>query len=393
MTSPLAQDLRTAWLRMLAKWWHHYNHEFLRDALAIPVIELSQSDERLGAWDRGFRRIMISALHVERDPWGQVLDTLRHEMAHQFVDEVLRPAGESAHGAAFSSACERLRCSASARSRPSHGEDRGIAGEGLRGAAGEGLRGAAGEGLRIAGEGPQEERVIRLVQKLLSLAQSPNENEAQAAMRKARRLLLEYNIELVQDNAARQFERRQLGEVKGRHPAWELWVAMLLSDFFFVEVLWAHSYDAPADRSGTVLEIYGTRTNLAMAEYVYSFLTGLLPRLWDQYRVQQLLGDNRERMRFFAGVVQGFHEKLTLESRREQQRQAEAVTTALVWHGDQQLRAYYHHHNPRITTRMTGGVAATDAFHHGVAQGRQVTIHQPVEQAAGLGGYLKEARG
>ena len=370
MTSPLAQDLRTAWLRTLARWWKHYNREFLRDALRIPVIELSSGHERLGAWDRTHRRILISVMHVEVDPWGQVLDTLRHEMAHQFVDEILQPEGESAHGAAFAQTCERLRCQATARARQS---------------------GPGPTANGIAGDGPQEERVIRLVRKLLSLSQSPNENEAQAAMRKARRLLLKYNVDLVQEDGQRNYDRHLLGQVKGRHPAWELWVAMLLSDFFFVEVLWAHSYEAARDRPGTVLEIYGTRTNLAMAEYVFDFLEGLLPRLWERYRQEQDLQDNRERMRFYAGVAQGFHEKLALEARLEKEREIDEDTTALVWNGDQQLQAFYHYHNPRIVTRTTGGVAATDAFHHGVAQGRRVTIHQPVEKASGFGGYLQKA--
>ncbi|MEC8993319.1 MAG: DUF2786 domain-containing protein [Candidatus Latescibacterota bacterium] len=373
MTGPPAPDLRNAWLHTLVKWWKHYNHEFLRDALRLPIIELSDGEMTLGAWDGSHRRLMISARHIHEDAWTSVLDTLRHEMAHQYVDEVLKPEYETAHGPAFASACERLRCEVVARSR------------------------SASSNTALAGD--QEERVIRLVRKLLSLAESPNENEAQAAMRKARRLLLEYNINLVRSDQQRQFDRRPLGDVKGRHPAWELWVAMLLSDFFFVEVLWAHSYDANNDRAGTVLEIYGTRTNLEMADYVYGFLEGLLPRLWDRYRQEQGLSDNRERMRFYAGVAQGFHEKLSTETQAEHSiatsNRSEAVNedehnTDLIWHGDQQLQQYYRYHNPRIVTRRTGGVAATDAFHHGVAEGRRVQIHPPVEQA-GLGGYLRQA--
>jgi hypothetical protein len=364
MTGPPTPELSNAWLRTLAKWWKHYNHEFLRDALRLPIIQLADSDQTLGAWHGTHRLLKISSRHIQRDPWSRVLDTLRHEMAHQFVDEVLQPADETAHGSAFADACERLRCDSKASSQPDA---------------------ASGHA------GPQEERVIRLVRKLLSLAGSSNENEAQAAMRKARRLLLEYNIDLVRSDADRHFERRLLGEVKGRHPAWELWVAMLLSDFFFVEVLWAHSYDPGRDRQGTVLEIYGTRTNLEMADYVYGFLHGLLPRLWDRYRAAQGLMDNKERMRFYAGVTQGFHEKLALQARQGRVTEPEQAATELVWHGDDQLQDFYRYHNPRVVTRMTGGVAATDAFHHGVAAGRRVTIHRPVEASGGLGGHLRQA--
>ena len=352
-------ELGAAWVRALYRWWEFYDREYVRGALRRPLIELGDGRTHLGQWDAAHRRIVLSRYHVQDDPWADVLDTLRHEMAHQYVTEVLRPHDEAAHGEAFYEACRRLRCEPRASGR--HPQ-------------------AAQVTARA-----EEERVVRLVKKLLSLADSPNEHEAQAAVNKAQQLLLEYNIDLVETDAERAFERLRLGPVKGRHAAWELWLAMILNEFFFVEVLWTRSYDAGRDHEGTVLEVYGTVTNLEMAHFVYDYLSQLLTRLWDDYRRRRGLDGNRERMRYYAGVLQGFHGKLT----QQQQAGGTATSRALVWRGDVRLREYYRYHNPRVETRQSSGVAASEAFHHGVEEGRRVHLRRPLASSgSGLGGYL-----
>jgi hypothetical protein len=357
-------DLDRAWGRALYRWWEFYDREYLFAALQRPLIHLGGGQQRLGEWDPALRRITISRHHIRSDPWFHVLDTLRHEMAHQYVWEVLHVRDEEPHGPAFRAACAKLRCDPRATTR---------------------LTGEGG-----AGSSPEEQteaRVTRLVRKLLSLADSPNENEAQSAVNKAQRLLLAYNIDLVDADGDRGFARRQLGQIKGRHPAWELWLAMILNEFFFVEVLWTRSYCAAHDREGTVLEVYGTQTNLAMADYVHAYLTQLLERLWSDYRRARSLRNNRERMRYFAGVLQGFHGKL---GRQRIELEELSETTALVWQGDDRLQSYYRYHNPRIQTRQTGGVAASEAFRHGVEEGRRVNLRQPVASADNFGGYLSK---
>jgi len=355
-------ELWEAWTRKLYSWWHHYNAEYLAGALEPPVIELGDSEHRLGVWDGEHRRIVLSARHLEGDPWTAVMDTLRHEMAHQFAHEVLGAGDETQHGDAFRRACHRLRCEPRA-SVSAAGSARGA-------------------------PGGEDERLLRVLKKVLSLADSPNEHEAQAAVNKARRLLLDYNLDVVSLDRERQFEARSLGPVKGRRASWELWLAMVLNEFFFVEVLWARTYDAARDRDGSVLRVFGTRSNLDMAAYVYDYLAALLPRLWAAYRERAGLTGNGERLRYWAGVVQGFHAKLG-----EQARDLAAGSEALVWQGDPRLREYYRHHNPRVETRRTSGVRASEAYRDGVDEGRKVSIRRPLSDAPqGFGGRLT-ARG
>jgi hypothetical protein len=350
-------SLRTSWNRKLYRWWAQYNDDYLHGALNQPLIELDDGIERLGQWDSQRRRISISASHIERDPWSLVLDTLRHEMAHQYVSEVLDSGGsESAHGASFRETCGLLRCSPRARSTVTEGDK--------------------------AGES-RDDRIHRRLRKILSLAASANEHEAQVAVNKAQRIMLEYNIDIVEFDREREFGNRALGPIKGRHAAWELWLAMVLNGFFFVEVLWGWSYDALKDREGTTLIVYGTETNLDMAEYVYDYVSALLDRLWQGYKKEAGLESNRERMRYYAGVIQGFYSKL------EEDRQRASAETALVWKGDSRLGQYYSYLNPNVVTRRSGGVSASAAYVDGLSDGRLVNIHKPVSStSAGFGGYL-----
>ncbi|MDA0745422.1 MAG: DUF2786 domain-containing protein [bacterium] len=347
------QKLHESWNRKLYHWWTHYNREYLSSALTRPVIRLSRSERELGHWNGTTRTLSVSQIHIHRDSWASVLETLRHEMAHQYAQEVLHAENEPPHGPAFKQACHVLRCNPRAT--------------------------ASAQDLQAE----TDPTLLRRLKKLLSLSGSPNENEAQVAVQKARHLLIKYNIDLVELDRERHFSYRHLGKVKGRRTSAEIWLAALLNEFFFVEVIWAHSYDALQNRSGTLLQIFGTPENLDMADYVYHYLTNLLDNLWKDYKKQNNIRANRERQRYYTGVLEGFYRKLKEQEKGLQE------TQALVWKGDARLHTYYRYLNPRVHTRRGGGVSDTPAYRDGLQDGRNVTIHKPVrEKGSGFGGHL-----
>ena len=353
----LNSHMHAIWIRKLYLWWTHYNEEYLNGVLRRPLIELDGGVVRLGQWDAHRRRISVSRAHIERDSWSLVLDTLRHEMAHQHVSEVVDPAGpEAPHGAAFRRSCKLLRCSHEARSAPDRSE-------------------------YVVSGG--QDALLRRLKKVMSLAASPNEHEAQAAVNKAQRLMLEYNIDIVEFDRHREFSRRSLGPIKKRHAAWELWLAMVLNGFFFVEVLWAPGYDAIRNRDGTVLDIYGTDTNLDMAEYVYSYMSSLVVRLWSEYRRANGLANNRERVRYYAGVPSPMKEpeKVDIVIFRE--------NTEDVYAGLEYESGYYAYLNPNVVTRRSGRAAVSAVYVDGLSDGRNVKISRPLQAShGGFGGYL-----
>jgi hypothetical protein len=69
---------------------------------------LVASRSRLGRWIESTRTLEISRPLVLEQPWGIVVEVLKHEMAHQYVSEVLGERHETAHGPNFRPVVQRL---------------------------------------------------------------------------------------------------------------------------------------------------------------------------------------------------------------------------------------------------------------------------------------------
>src|SRR5438132_11892193 len=151
----LGLALERALVRQLAETWSEINHNHFRNRLRRPVFTFTDSERRLGAWDSGARTLSISRRLVLDRPWAVVREVLKHEMAHQFVDEVLGVREQTAHGPAFEALCRQ------------HGIDAAATGEpgpstGLPPAAG------AGGGPDAAGAPETGASVLRRIARLLA---------------------------------------------------------------------------------------------------------------------------------------------------------------------------------------------------------------------------------
>ena len=71
------------------------------------IIQISRHEATLGTWDSRFRRISLSYKLLLEQPWNIVLEIFKHEIAHQYADEVLLDQGS--HGALFLKACDVIR--------------------------------------------------------------------------------------------------------------------------------------------------------------------------------------------------------------------------------------------------------------------------------------------
>jgi hypothetical protein len=348
----LSAALEAALLRELGRSWDELNHALFRERLRRPVLSLSNGEGRLGAWDGQRRQLCLSRSFVLERPWGLVREVLKHEMAHQFVDEVLGVHDESAHGPAFEALCRE------------HGID------------------ARATGLPAAGA--ESDTVLRRVSRLLALAGSPNIHEAEAAMQQARRLMLKHNLDGAVAAARTGFTFRQVGTPRGRVDAHEHVLASLLGDHFFVEVIWVPSYQPLTGRAGRVLELCGTPSNLEVAAYVHGFLLETAERLWRDHKKAARLPGDRERRRFLLGVMMGFGEKLA---------QAEAASRreGLIWTGDPALGAYLRRRYPRRSGGGSIGYQRTAAHEDGRRAGNQIVLHRPVGESRGNRGRLLQS--
>jgi hypothetical protein len=363
----LAATLEAALVRELRATWRQLNETHFRGALVAPTLELVAVRSTLGRWIPDTRTMEISLPLVIEKSWGVVVEVLKHEMAHQYVHEVLRETGETPHGRAFRDACARLGVDARASGMPA-----------------DSLESSASGASPGPPEGDEEERVVTRISRLLALAESPNRHEAEAAMAAAQRLMLKHNLEVVRSNAARAYAFRHLGRPTGRVGEHERLVAMILGKHFFVEAIWVPVYRPREGKRGSVLEICGTSSNLAIAEYAHGFLHGTAERLWMDHKRAHGLGD-RERRTYLAGVMAGFADKLARQ-------EATSRASGLVWVKDGDLGGYLRVRHPHGRHVRHAGQRRTDTWAHGREAGRQIILHRPVTAGASARGRLLPAK-
>jgi hypothetical protein len=343
----LSTELEAALVRELVEHYDWQARVRFGKQLRRPVIALAETASRLGAWHRGTRTIELSRAFVLGRPWPEVTGVLEHEMAHQYVDEVLGVAGETAHGETFRKVCA----------------DRGVDAR---------AAGTPEPALPI----DDGDRILDRIRKLLALAGSPNQHEAEIAMKKAHELMLRHNIETTR--AQRSYEVRHLGDPEKRRTPVESWISGLLGELFFVEVIRLPVYLPRTGKRGSVYEILGTRANVEMASHVWHFLLATADRLWQANRDDARVKSGRDRLAYQAGVIRGFRDKLLGE-------RVELRGTGLVWVGDGDLDAFFHRRHPRVhhTSRR---VRTNGAHAAGREAGRTVVLHKPVERGSSGGG-------
>ncbi len=347
----LTAQLEAALLRELSVEYAWAARVRFGNKLKAPLLALSDAPHRHGRWIHATRTIEIARTLVLESPWPDVVGVLEHEMAHQFVDEVLGVRDESAHGETFQRVCA----------------ERGID--------------AKAAGAPVASDHGDLDKVLDRIRKLLALAGSPNQHEAEMAMRRAHELMLRHNIEESAARAERNFEVRYLGDPTKRRTRVETDIAVLLDDAFFVKVIRIPVYLPATGTRGSVYEISGTRANAEMAAHVWAFLLATADRLWRDNRSDGRVRSGRDRLSYQSGVIRGFRDKLVTERK-------ELRGTDLVWRGDAQLETFYRKRHPRITTQSRQ-VRVDGAHQAGREAGQKVVLHRPVESSGNSGRLLR----
>lgn len=320
--------------RALAQAWAGLNGSLFRGAMQPPVLAMSDAERRLGVWQRATRTIRMSRRLVLEQSWPAVVDVLKHEMAHQYVDEVLKVHDEQPHGQAFRRVCHDIGIDDRASGAPD-------------------------------GEAPVPAAVAK-VRKLLALADSPNQHEAEAAARAAHRWMRRHNIEHL--DAPPHYATRTIGRTAQRHMAHEKLLAGLLGKHFFVHPVWVAAWRPDKDAWGKVLEVSGRPENLAMAAHVWDFVlqTG-------EAILARRPSRGRGRGRFLSGLVMGFGEQLD--------GQADACEEqGLVWVGDAALDDFVGARYPRLRAGRGVSVRGDGAWKRGREAGKKLVLNKPMEQ-------------
>jgi len=292
-----------------------------RSKMKKPLFSLRDMGRKLGTWSSEKNEISLSRDHVLNCPWDDTREILIHEMAHQYADQVLHARDETPHGPLFRNACQRLRAnpSASGHVRTLH------------------------ERLQSNPRDHHDRHLMR-IKKLMSLAESKNQHEAEAAMAKAHDLMKKYNLQVIAQHQTREFVSVFVGRPALRHFRESYYIANLLQDYYFVQGLWVSAYVLEKGKMGRVLEISGTCRNIKIATYVYDFVNRYIDSQWAAYKKNKKM--NRYRKSDFAvGLVEGFTNKLACR-KNAPKKDRPPETRALVKFQDPQLGEYMSHRYP-----------------------------------------------
>jgi predicted SprT family Zn-dependent metalloprotease len=345
-TERLSGELERAAVHAIYRAWEDVNGSLFRFQLARPAIELTDSSSRLGRWHGGHRLIELARSLLVEHGWGVLIEVLKHEMAHQYVDEVLGQPDDAMHGTEFRRVCEERGIDPSAAGIPRTSTERSV-----------------------------DQHLLERIAKLLALAESSNEHEAQAAMSAAQRLMLKYNIDLAVSGRQAAYGFRHLGEPSGRVNESQRILAGILSDHFFVQTIWVPVWRALEGRRGSVLEICGSDANLELAEYVHAFLNMTAERLFREYR-GTLAGRSAKRLTFIAGVMAGFRARLERERKKSK-------AEGLVWVGDAALDGFFRKRHPRIRWQRYAVGHGSEEYTRGREAGEKIVLHRGIRSNSG----------
>ncbi len=333
------------------------------DQMRKPLFAIKEMNSQWGYWSGKNREIVMSRSLVMEHSWSAVRQVLKHEMAHQFAEEVLGARNETPHGAGFKKACYHLRADPAASGNFRLLDER-----------------------VIEDSKNHEDKMMVRIKKLMSLAQSRNQHEAEAAMAKAHELVDKYNIDLVRLEKDRAFVSIFLGKPMLRRFREEHRLASLLGEFYYVYVLWVSTYVMDKGKMGRVLEISGTDKNVQIAGYVYAFVNRFIESQWWEYNRNR--GLNRYRRTDFAlGILEGFEQKLNNQS----EQRASTTGYGIIKVEDPLLKKYAAYRYPHITTNRGKPLRQNaEVWKDGEKVGQKLVLSKGIHQKGSDKGLLLE---
>ena len=292
---------------------------------------------KLGTWDYQTRTITLAQYLFVSGTWDDIINTLKHEMAHQIVDELFKTVDETPHGDAFKKACKILNISPKAS---------------------------------ISFK-PETSSIHRKIIKLFALGKSPNKHESERALKKAHELCLKYNINLDSKTKMSDYGIRLLDPLFKRTPSYIWGITKILNDFYFVQYIrrpFHNNSSKTSKRTTKIIELYGLPKNLDIAEYVYYFLLHNSEMEWKHYKRTKKLTNNKQKNSFMIGLYNGLHKKLTLQNEKL------APDQSLIYLGDSQLNEFYRARNPYIRRSCNYAKSYKDAHSDGSKIGEKMAI-------------------
>jgi len=215
--------------------------------------------------------------------------------------------------------------------------------------------------------------IVEKIKKLLSLANSPNENEARVATMKANELLVRYNLSLQEvkgvELSYEEFETEVIGKVlKNYHHC----IIDLLQDYFFVRVIICSKRVSHYARSKFKrFKLVGTPENCEIASYVFAYLNRTYPVLWQEYK-RDMDATARDKYSYYLGLTDGIV-KMLKDTRWKIQEE-----TGLVLVKDAGLEKYFNSMKLGSYSGGCGGEVNNKIRDDGFKDGLEIKLRKPI---------------
>jgi len=223
----------------------------------------------------------------------------------------------------------------------------------------------------------EQERIVERIRKLLALATSSNQAEAEAAAGKAQALLQQYNLERAQVEHAAEAKPLYLRQVVsiGSRQRWRRTLMDVLADAHFCKALYTPGLPR--------MDLIGESHNLEVVEYLYTYLVTQLERMATAaYRQSRsALAAVTWKDAFYLGAVAGLYQRL--RQQQEAFAHSSEQTRALVVVKDTALQEAVQTYYPHVRKAPAKRLRSADGWSQGVQAGQAVSL-QPGVQPPGV---------
>ena len=287
----LEKGINEIWMAKLVREWYiqigklHNKIGKTEKPLEVPNFCIGKAKTRWGQWDKDRRMIEISGRLLRSFEWNAVVDTLKHEIAHQFVDEYIKSDCDL-HGETFKFACKLLevddsRCTSASDMSNITGGDEGI---------------------------------VTKIKKLLAKGSNDavTELEGEIFLQKAQELMIRYNLDIADLSDTGQFYiQRPITPIAKRWPDYYYTIGHLMSKHYNVQYIRYNTHE------GAYLEYFGEPSSVDVAEYVTHILLQQGEYLYKEFlkehkerRIRDGYAPKASQAAFMNGLINGYGRKL-----------------------------------------------------------------------------------
>lgn len=226
--------------------------------------------------------------------------------------------------------------------------------------------------IALISKNSKENPILRKIKKLLELSNSANSHEANAAALKANQLLISHNLDkssLSPTSDSDLFMERVLTVSRGIKKLEA--ISQILRTFLLVPIL-------NQGKNTLYLEIYGTHENVLIGEYIASFLSEEMERLYKKAKIENPeLKGIKHKYSFFQGVAKGY---LSLHKQGTKQKeniiQAEKLLPIY-----QELEAKVDHLHGRSLKSTKISKSDQNSIELGKKAGKNLQIHKAMKKS------------